>query len=167
MLENAIDKSSNEYEMHTVISVNDTITYGELLSVCKNTEQIASVEAEMLYMDAFEFLLEIATLCHDVTNNSMYLMCKSCAPMYDSLVSNILDLRMLDNKCVFIDVKNPINLFTYKVENSTPIWIAVHSHVNDVLFMLAPITIIGPAVLKMKDGQCVSKNNVISLWGEM
>jgi hypothetical protein len=44
---------------------------------------------------------------------------------------------------------------------------AVHSHTHDMLFMVAPITIIGPGSVRFSNGMCASRDDVVSLWGEM
>jgi hypothetical protein len=153
MLEDSVDRSSSESEMRTVISLGETVTYGELMGILSNKDSIKSIEAEMLYMDA--------------SSKKIYLMCKSCAPMYHGLVTNILDIRQLDSSCVFIDSKNPANLLNMNIDIDIEIWMAVHSHTNDMIFMVAPITMAGPAYKRLRNGQCVTRNDIVSFWGEM
>lgn len=167
MLEDSVDRSGSESEMRTVISLGETVTYGELMGILVNKDSIKSIEAEMLYMDTMECLLEIATICYDPGSKKMYLMCKSCAPMYHGLVTNTLDVRQLDDGCVFIESKDPVNLLNMNVEIDTEIWMAVHSHTNDMIFMVAPITMAGPAYKRLRNGQCVTRSDIVSFWGEM
>jgi hypothetical protein len=167
MLEDGADRSDIQQELRTLISFGETLTYGELQDLVSDSSKINRLEVEMLYMESMECVLEFVTVCHDLSSNKIYLMCKSCAIMHHSLVSNVLDLKSLDGNCAFLDPKDIVSFLNMSADPQAEIFIAVHSHTNDMLFMLAPVTIVGPGVVRLKNGQCSSRHDVVSFWGEM
>lgn len=167
MLEDGADRSNIEQELRTLIAVGETLTFEELQNLVTNPIRVSRLEIEMLYMESMECFLEFVTICHDQSSNKIYFMCKSCAIMHHSLVSNVLDLKSLDEKCVFLDPGDISGFFNISVHPQCEIFIAVHSHTNDMLFMLAPVTIVGPGTIRLKNGQCSSRHDVVSFWGEM